>query len=100
MPPHYDLRSGRASPAPRQLQGQLFHDPALLADDAPMSPTDLLPHGTTLLAYLDPASGSMLLQMIAAGVAGSWLVIKLWGRRLTMMFRRGDSDNEPGSSDE
>lgn len=54
-----------------------------------MSPEELLPRGATVLLYFDPTSGSMLLQMIVAGVAGSWLVIKLWGRRIMMFFRRG-----------
>jgi len=63
-----------------------------------MSPQDLLPHGTAVLLYMDPASGSMLLQMIIAGVAGSVVVIKLWGRRFLMLFRRGSDDD--GGDDE
>lgn len=64
-----------------------------------MSPQDLLPHGTTVLLYMDPMSGSMLLQMIIAGVAGSWLVIKLWGKRFLMLFKRG-SDDHGGDGDQ
>lgn len=37
-------------------------------------------------AYLDPASGSMLLQMIVGGVAGAALAVKLFWHRILGFF--------------
>ena len=39
-------------------------------------------------AYLDPASGSMLLQLIVGGVAGLGLLLKLFWHRILGFFRR------------
>jgi len=47
-------------------------------------------------AYLDPASGSMLLQMIVGGVAGVALAVKLFWHRILGFFgvkpKRTDDD--------
>ena len=37
-------------------------------------------------AYLDPASGSMLLQMIVGGIAGVALAVKLFWHRILDFF--------------
>lgn len=39
-----------------------------------------------LLAYLDPASGSLLLQLLLGGVAGLALVLKLFWHRIQRLF--------------
>ena len=39
-------------------------------------------------AYLDPGSGSMLLQLLLGGVAGITVVLKLYWRRLLHFFGR------------
>ncbi len=44
-----------------------------------------------MLAYLDAASGSMLVQAIVAGVAGAAVFLKLFWRRLTSPLRRKTS---------
>ena len=36
----------------------------------------------SVLAYLDPGSGSMLLQMLLGGVAGVAVSIKMFGKRI------------------
>jgi hypothetical protein len=36
-----------------------------------------------LLAYLDPGSGSMLLQALLGGIAGIVVTLRLFGRRVT-----------------
>ena len=37
-------------------------------------------------AYLDPASGSMMLQLVLAGAAGAAVALRLvWGRLLTLL---------------
>lgn len=59
-----------------------------------MSPEDLLPASAAVLMYLDPATGSMLLQMIAAGFAGAYLFLKMRGQRILMIFRSSDDDDD------
>jgi hypothetical protein len=41
-----------------------------------------------MLAYLDAASGSMIVQAIVAGAAGAAVFFKLGWRRITGPFRR------------
>ena len=45
-----------------------------------------------MLAYLDPGSGSMLLGLIASGMAGIVVVFKTFGHRITstLMFWKKD----------
>jgi hypothetical protein len=38
-----------------------------------------------LHAYLDPGSGSMLLQLVLGGVAGFGVIVRLYWRRLTAL---------------
>jgi hypothetical protein len=46
---------------------------------------------TTVLAYLDPGSGSMILQIIAGGLAAVAVTAKLyWGRLLKFLRIRKD----------
>ena len=52
------------------------------------------------MAYLDPGSGSYLLQLLIAGLLGSLFVVKAsWGRIKTF-FRRLFSRRDNDSSDE
>jgi len=49
-----------------------------------------------LLAYLDPGSGSMLLQVLLGGVAGVAVAIKMFGKRvwrLLAFWRRGRDES-------
>jgi hypothetical protein len=49
----------------------------------------------SILAYLDPGSGSMILQMIAGGTAAVAVTGKLYWRRLLKLLRiRKDDDAE------
>jgi hypothetical protein len=41
-----------------------------------------------MLAYLDAASGSLIVQAIVAGAAGAAVFFKLGWRRITSPFRR------------
>jgi hypothetical protein len=46
-----------------------------------------------VIAYLDPGSGSMLLQALAGGVAGFAVIGRLYWRRLKrLVVRRGTGD--------
>jgi len=50
------------------------------------------------LAYLDPGSGAIIVQMLLAGVAGAGLFLKYQGRRILnlMGLRRKLSGDAPG----
>jgi hypothetical protein len=50
---------------------------------------------SSVLAYIDPGSGSLLLQALAGGVAGVTVVGKLYWRRLRRALRLGRRDDEP-----
>jgi hypothetical protein len=52
-----------------------------------------------MLAYLDAASGSMIVQAIVAGAAGVAVFLKLGWRRITSPFRRNTAA-EVGEHDE
>ena len=47
-----------------------------------------------LIAYLDPGTGSVILQAILGGVAGLALTAKLWWGRVVSIFRR-DPQTDP-----
>jgi hypothetical protein len=47
-----------------------------------------------IIAYLDPGSGSMILQAFAGGIAGVAVVGKLYWRRLKSVFVRRRSSDE------
>ena len=44
------------------------------------------------LAYLDAASGSMIVQAVVAGAAGAAVFLKLFWRKLTTPFRGRHGD--------
>ena len=54
------------------------------------------------LAYLDPASGSMLLQLLLGGVAGLALIAKLYWHKLLSLFglRKQEEPAAPEASED
>jgi hypothetical protein len=50
----------------------------------------------SLAGYLDPGTGSVILQAILGGVAAAAVTAKLWWHRVTSIFRRG-SDRTAGA---
>lgn len=53
------------------------------------------------LAYIDPGSGSMLLQSLFGGIAGAVVVLKLYWRQFINLFRRSSrKESESSSSDD
>jgi hypothetical protein len=53
------------------------------------------------LAYLDPGTGSVILQALLGGIAGVALTLKLFGRRVLSFFRiRRPSDSSPEAAPE
>lgn len=45
-------------------------------------------------AYLDPASGSILLQVILGGIAGAGLLIRMYWAKLLQLFGLGKAGND------
>lgn len=55
---------------------------------------------TIAYAYLDPGSGSMLLQLLLGGVTGVVVIVKLYWQRVKSIFHRRDSTRPiPPSTD-
>ena len=54
---------------------------------------------STVLAYLDPGSGSMILQALLGGAAGLFVAIKMFGVRIkeTLFFWRKNEDEAPAA---
>ena len=59
----------------------------------------------TFVSYLDPGSGSFILQILIAALVGGLFVIKMYWKRISDFFRnlfskgRSDTGNEPDQSD-
>jgi hypothetical protein len=45
-----------------------------------------------VIAYLDPGTGSVIVQAILGGLAAAAVTVRLWWHRVTSIFRRGSSD--------
>ena len=54
----------------------------------------------TAWAYLDPGTGSMLLQLLLGGIAGALIVAKLYWRRFRGLFRREKTEQTTTSPSE
>ncbi len=52
-----------------------------------------------LLGYIDPGSGSFIIQLIIAGLLGSALAIKAFWRQITGVFRRGKAPDDDFTGD-
>ncbi len=50
-----------------------------------------------VLAYLDPGTGSMLVQLVVGGAAAVAVAAKLYWRRITSVFRRQPTEPEQES---
>ena len=48
-------------------------------------------------AYLDPATGSIILQMVIGGIAGAGLLLKMYWRRFLGLFGAAKKDDEPAA---
>jgi hypothetical protein len=63
----------------------------------------MLPSFSIVLAYLDPGSGSFIVQILVATLLGSALMIKAFWRQITSKFRRGSApaaDEDPMDRDD
>jgi hypothetical protein len=50
----------------------------------------------TVFAYLDPGTGSYLLQLALAGVLGASYAVKHFWSRVKGLFSRGDAGSDDG----
>ncbi len=83
------------------LNHVLGRDPRLRGFSAVRIPTTL-PHpmdlllfsGLTPLAYLDPGTGAIIIQVLVGGVAGFFVFMKYQGSRIKGWFSRGEKPNE------
>jgi hypothetical protein len=55
----------------------------------------VVPHSRAL-AYLDPTSGSFILQIIFAGALGALVSIRIFWKQITGFFKRTNNDEEAG----
>lgn len=51
------------------------------------------------LAYLDPGTGSMILQLLLGGIAGALMVGKLYWHRVRSFFRKESNPPAPAEHD-
>jgi len=59
-----------------------------------------LPSLFRLAAYLDPGSGSYLLQLLVAAILGAALAVRIYWGRIKTIFKRKDSDEPADKPDE
>ncbi len=50
-------------------------------------------------AYLDPGSGSLIIQVIIAAIAGAGFAIKLYWRKIKSIFTKKDKNKEKDGED-
>jgi hypothetical protein len=48
-------------------------------------------------AYLDPGSGSFLIQLLIAGLVGAGFLVKVYWKKIKGLFNRSASKNEDDS---
>ena len=54
----------------------------------------------SVLAYLDPGSGSMILQAVLGGVAGVLVALKMFGRKVFSFLTFWKRDDAPSAAAE
>jgi hypothetical protein len=57
-------------------------------------------HPTGALPYLDPGSGSIIIQMLIAALLGVGLIVRTQWGRIKKLFGRGKPENEEDESEE
>jgi len=56
-------------------------------------PLVILAFPTAANAYLDPGTGSFIIQAVIAGIVGIGVAVKTYGYRIKHLFRHGKSAN-------
>jgi hypothetical protein len=49
--------------------------------------------------YLDPGSGSYILQMLLAAVVGSLFLIKIYWKKIKSIFKKNSSEEDDGEEE-
>lgn len=52
------------------------------------------------LLYLDPGSGSVIFQLLIAGLLGAGFVIRLYWKKITGIFNKQQPEDEDPTSDD
>ena len=69
--------------------------------DAPVAVAYAATHGGRQFAYLDPGTGSMVLQALVAAVAGIAITVNVYWKKITSFFgSSSDGRQEEGSEDD
>jgi len=58
----------------------------------------LIEHSNLIPAYIDPGTGSLILQLILGGIASGWLILKLFGKKIFSRFSKKEKDETPGDN--
>ncbi|MCB9422033.1 MAG: hypothetical protein H6667_19690 [Ardenticatenaceae bacterium] len=61
--------------------------------------TPLLSGYKLVLAYLDPGTGSFLVQLLIGGVVGALVVLKAYWTKIRSFFSKGNQDQMEGSQE-
>lgn len=51
------------------------------------------------LAYLDPGTGSYIIQLLIAGLMGGLFLLKTYWGKIKTLFTKGSPEQEPASED-
>src|SRR5215204_5781140 len=65
------------------------------AGGCPLSGTGSIILGDAVFAYLDPGTGSMLVQLLVGGVAAVGVAVKLYWHRILRLLRIRKTEPEP-----
>jgi hypothetical protein len=65
-----------------------------------MTIRQLIGHLSNQHPYLDPGSGSVLIQLLLAGLLGAGILLRTSWSRIQKLFRRGKSDQADDGDDE
>lgn len=60
----------------------------------------LIGHFSNQRPYLDPGSGSILIQLLLAGLLGAGILLRASWSRILMLFKRGKQDQTDDGEDE
>jgi len=61
----------------------------------------LLPFlSSQVIGYIDPGTGSLILQILLGGVAGIWMILKLFGQRIKAFlgFSKKEDEKSPNEA--
>ncbi|MFH1724556.1 MAG: hypothetical protein ABII00_08040 [Elusimicrobiota bacterium] len=81
-------------PRRRRITPRIRTTAPLGASSLLWAPLVLATAASSARAYIDPGSGSMMLQLLLAGAAGLLVLVKLFWRRVAALLRPGRGKDE------